>query len=460
MRKHPKLFLWILIVLTLVVVFIDLPKFTINYDSPQLPIINKKISIHRTYPGPHIDISVGKTKIQRDFPFRKGLDLEGGTSVTLRADMRNIPSDKRSSALDAVRVVLERRVNLFGVSEPVIQTGVTNGDYRVTVDLPGVNISQAVGLIGTTAQLSFWEKGASNSAALTNAYLQSLPAGILQTIGPYAVKTTLTGNDLQSSAVTFDSSTGKPQVQLVFTSDGTNKFADITKRNVGEIVAIVLDNQVVEAPRVNQPILTGNAVITGGFTQEQANQLSIELQAGALPVPLSVLQQQSIGATLGTGALQRSLLAGVIGFIIVVIFMTTLYGKLGILASLALGLYSLLILAIFKLIPVTLTLAGIAGFILSIGMAVDANILIFERMKEELRAGKATHVAMELGFSRAWPSIRDSNASTLITSGILYKFGTGIVRGFAVTLAIGVLVSMFSAIVVTRTFLRLFYKTK
>ncbi|HYM65007.1 MAG TPA: protein translocase subunit SecD, partial [Candidatus Sulfotelmatobacter sp.] len=240
-------------------------------------------------------------------------------------------------------------------------------------------------------------------------------------------------------------------------------FAEITQRLIGKRLAIILDNQLIEAPSVNQAILTGDAVITGGFTIDTANQLSTQLNAGALPVPLSVLSSSVIEPTLGASSLGKSLFAGILGFIIIVVFMSFLYGRLGMIASVALTLYTLFVLGIFKLSSITpygitLTLSGIAGFILSIGMAVDANILIFERMKEELRAGKPVVTAIELGFSRAWTSIRDSNISTLITSFVLYEFGTGIVKGFALVLAIGVLVSMFSAVVVTRTFLRLIYK--
>jgi preprotein translocase subunit SecD len=287
--------------------------------------------------------------------------------------------------------------------------------------------------------------------------------GLAEVLGPNPKKTNLSGNDLQSTSVTFDSNTGKPQVQLLFTSDGTKKFADITQRNINKRVAIVLDNEVIEAPTVNQAILSGDAVISGGFTVDTANSLSTELNAGALPISLTSLQSQVVGPTLGLSSLQKSLFAGIIGLIIIVVFMSVLYGRLGIIASVALFLYTLFVLAIFKLSSltpygITLTLSGIAGFILSIGMAVDANILIFERMKEEKRLGKPKQAAIEIGFSRAWTSIRDSNISTLITSVVLYKFGSGIVRGFALVLAIGVLISMFSAIVVTRTFLRIVYK--
>lgn len=425
--KSPRLLFWFIIIIVVFSVLIDLPKFNPNFF-------------------------IGPLHIQRDLSFRRGLDLAGGTSITLRAEVKEIPSSQRNNALEAVKTVIERRINLFGVAEPIVQTATANGDARIIVELAGVSdVAQAIKLIGTTAQLSFWEEGASGSAKTATS---KAPLGITSLFSN-PTKTDLTGRDLQRSSVTFDQNTGKPQVSLVFTNEGSKKFADITKRNVNKIVAIVLDNQVIEAPRVNEIILGGNAVITGNFATEQAKALSIQLNAGALPVPLTILEQHTVGVTLGASSLQKSLFAGILGFIIIVIFMVVLYGRLGILASVALTFYTLFVLALFKLIPITLTLAGISGFILSLGMAVDANILIFERTKEELRQKKTRNVAIELGFLRAWSSIRDSNVSSLITCAILYHFGTGMVRGFAVTLAIGVLLSMFSAIVVTRTFLRM-----
>lgn len=427
--KNPRFLFWFIIVLTVVAVVIDLPRSPLSSG-----------------------ILLGQFRLQKDLAFKKGLDLEGGVSITYKADMSAIAALQRTSALEGAKTIIDKRVNLFGVSEALIQTATVNGEYRIIVELPGVSdINQATALIGTTAQLSFWEAGVASVSAL--------PLGMNETLGPSAQKTNLSGRDLEQTSVTFDQNTGKPQVQLLFNPEGTKKFADITKRNTGKIVAIVLDDQVIEAPRVNEAILGGNAVITGGFTTEQAKALSVALNAGALPVPLSILEQKTIGATLGETSLQKSLSASVLGFLVIVLFMSVLYGRLGILASLALVLYTLFVLALFKLTPVTLTLAGIAGFVLSIGMAVDANILIFERMREEIRRGRSRDAAIELGFSRAWTSIRDSNVSSLITSAILYYFGTGPVRGFALTLAIGVLVSMFSAIVVTRTFLRLVYKS-
>lgn len=440
MKKNPRFLLFFTIVLVIVAIFINFP--------------------------------FGNFPFTKNLTFKKGLDIAGGTSLTYRADMKDILADQKSKALEGVKIVIERRVNLFGVSEPVVQTATGNNDYRIIVELPGVDIKQAKEIIGTTAELSFWEKGASSSAVLLKspediqalvATQSAYPISVVQVLGTYPKKTNLTGSDIKETSVGFDSNTGKPQVQLIFTADGVKKFADITKRNVNKIVAIVLDDMVIEAPRVNQPILSGDAVISGGFTRESATTLSTSLNAGALPVPLIPLQQHAVDATLGSASLTKSLFAGILGIVIIIVFMIVLYGRLGVIASIALVLYTLFVLAIFKLSSltpygITLTLSGIAGFILSIGMAVDANILIFERMKEEKRLGRSNTDAMNLGFSRAWNSIRDSNIASLITSFVLYQFGTGAVRGFALTLAIGVLVSMFSAIFVTRTFLRLVYR--
>ena len=445
MRKNPRYLLWLIIGLTILALFINLPKFS------NIHLANKTFNF-----DPNSIFS--GLKINKTLNFREGLDLKGGTSLILRANMANIPSAQRNDALNSAKTVIENRVNLFGVSEPLVQTSVSNNnDYRIIVEIPGVtDVNQVRSLIGTTAQLSFWAEIASSSA-------KTASPDIINFNGSYFKKTNLTGSDIKQTSVGFSQNTGKPEVQLAFTSAGTKKFADITQKTVGKRLAIILDNQVIEAPTVNQAILGGDAVIEGGFTTDTANQLSTELNAGALPVPLSVLSSSIIQPTLGNTSLTKSLFAGGLGFIIIIIFMTVLYGRLGVIASVALTLYTLFVLGIFKLSSITpygitLTLSGIAGFVLSIGMAVDANILIFERMKEELRQGKPRETAIELGFSRAWTSIRDSNISTLITSSVLYGFGTGMVKGFALVLAIGVLVSMFSAIVVTRTFLRLVYK--
>ncbi len=450
MRQPSPLIVIFISLVTIFAILINLP------NSITLPIKIWEVNNIRLI---NLNTFLSAFDIHRDFSLKKGLDLEGGTSITLRADMSEIPATERNNALDSAREVIERRINFFGVSEPIIQTSQSGNDYRIIVEIPGVtDVNQAVQLIGTTAQLTFWEEGATSSAKFATDSAAVLPLGVMQILGPTAKKTDLTGKDLQKAFVTFNPNTGAPQVQLTFTPEGSKKFAEITKRNVGKIVAIVLDNQLIQAPRVSEPILGGQAEITGQFTTEQAKALQIQLNAGALPVPLSVLEQRSIGASLGNISLQKSFTAGLIGFLVIVIFMVALYGKLGVIASMALTVYTLVTLAIFRLIPVTLTLAGIAGFILSIGIAVDANILIFERMREEMRKGKSNYSALDLGFSRAWASIRDSNIASLITSMILMIFGTGIVRGFALTLAIGVLVSLFSAITVTRTLLRIIFR--
>lgn len=461
MKHHPRTALLFVGILTIIVLVVNLStpaKLNFNLLNPSTL---KPMPVHVQYPGiPFI------TKI-RDLSFRLGLDLQGGSSITLRANMNGIPASERDSALSSAQDVIEKRINFFGVTEPTVQSEKVNNDYRILVDIPGISdVNQAVSLVGKTAKMTFWE-GSGNFPASQSAQIatesamldlkQGRPIGVTQAVGENPKETNLSGSDLKEAAVTFDTS-GQPQVQLTFTADGAKKFADITSNNVGKIVAIALDQQVIEAPRVQQPIVGGNAVITGNFTTQQANDLAIQLNAGALPVSLTVLQEQSIGATLGNSSLAASLIAGVLGFLVIIIFMTVLYGRLGVIASAALIIYSLTVLSLFRLIPVTLTLAGIAGFILSVGIAVDANILIFERMKEELRRGRTLANAIDLGFSRAWPSIRDSNVSSLITSAILFYFGTSIIRGFAVTLALGILVSMFSAIFVTKTFLQVFYK--
>ena len=268
------------------------------------------------------------------------------------------------------------------------------------------------------------------------------------------MNTQLTGKQLDGASVYFDPNTGAPNVSLDFDSEGKDLFADITKRNISKKVAIYLDGYPISVPTVQQEITDGRAIISGAFTLEEAKQLAQRLNAGALPVPITLVSQQTVGASLGEISLQRSLTAGLIGLILVALFMIVIYRLPGVLSVLALGVYGVVVLLLFKGLAVTLTLAGIAGFILSIGMAVDANVLIFERMKEELRAEKPLRTAIDEGFNRAWTSIRDGNISTLITCVILGTFGTSVVQGFAITLGIGVVISMFSAVVISKTFLR------
>lgn len=443
--KRPRLALWFIILLTFLTVAVDLPKAHINFQIGSL-------KIDRLVEHPKIDLMLGKSRVFRDLNPKLGLDLAGGSHIVLEADFSKISQKDRDDALESAKNIIDRRVNTLGVAEPLIQTSKVGGHWRIIVDLPGVqNVEEAIKLIGTTAQLDFRElkvDGQTSSSA----------AAALENF----VSTGLTGRDLKkaSPAPSTQSIKGGWEVQIVFTEEGAKKFEQITTRNLGKPLAIFLDNQFVEAPIVQGSISGGNAVISGNFTADSAKQLAVELNAGALPAPIAVVQQRNVGPTLGSQSIDKSLIAAIIGLASVAVFMAVSYRLAGILADIALLLYTLLVLAIFKLIPVTLSLAGIAGFILSIGMAVDANILIFERIAEEKRWGRDPVTALTLGFKRAWSSIRDSNVSSLITAFILFQFGTGLVKGFALTLAIGILLSMFSAITVTRTFMKFLYARK
>lgn len=439
---NSRFFIWIVAVITALAVLVDMPGFPIPIN---FQVGN--IKIDRKIQRPPLDLNIFGVKFNRDLEIKEGLDLAGGAHLVFQADMSQIAPSDRSSALDSLQGIIERRVNLYGVSEPVVQSSKTGGDYRVIVELAGVtNIGTAIDLVGKTADLTFREATTSGNIATESAY------------GPFTVSTNLTGKDLKIAKPAFKSDTGEPIIQLSFNSEGTQKFAEITRRNVGKQLAIFLDNQLLMAPTIQTAITDGQPIITGSFTADQTKRYTILLNSGALPAPVHVVEQRIVGATLGQESVNKSLIAGAVGLTIVALFMIANYGRLGLFADIALIIYSLLVLALFKLIPVTLTLAGIAGFILSIGMAVDANILIFERMKEEIRWGRNRLAAIELGFTRAFPSIRDSNVSSLITCAILYWFGTGPVRGFAFTLAIGILTSLFTAVTVTRTLLRTFAK--
>jgi protein-export membrane protein SecD len=393
----------------------------------------------------------------QNYAFKLGLDLNGGTELTYRADVSKVVGGDISSAMNTLRNVIERRVNIFGVSEPVVQTeeaGIVSGqkDYRLVVDLPGVtNIDQAIAMIGQTPQLDFMlmRPEAKN---FTQAELAS------STLDQVYESTGLSGQYLSNSSLEFTNSgsgqvSGEPVVALSFNEQGRDLFAKITTEHKGEILAIVLDGQVISAPVIKDTITDGKAVISGTFTADQAKSLVQNLNYGALPVPITLVSSQTIGASLGQDAKAQGVKAGAVGFLLIAIFLIIWYRLPGLLASISLSMYIVLSLTIFKLIPVTLSAAGIAGFILSIGMAVDANILIFERMKEELKRGKTIHDALHEGFTRAWLSIRDSNISSIITAIVLFWLGTAAIKGFALTLGLGVLISMFTAISVSRTFL-------
>ncbi|MBU2564579.1 protein translocase subunit SecD [Patescibacteria group bacterium] len=386
-------------------------------------------------------------------PFRLGLDLQGGTHLVYEADLSNI--DEKQESMDGIRDVIERRVNLYGVAEPIVQINKVKDSYRLIIELPGVkDIHEAINMIGETPYLEFKTE---RSEAETQAILEKQEQGDEEYmyIDPYFVSSELTGRFLKRSQLEFDQTTNMPHIGLEFSKEGGDIFAELTKENVNKRIAIYLDGAPISIPRVSEEITGGKAVISGEFTVSEAKQLAQRLNAGALPVPIVLISQQSIGASLGHDSLTKSLKAAIIGLILVAFFMIFYYRVPGIFAVISLIVYAILILAIFKLIPVTLTLAGIAGFILSVGMAVDANVLIFERMKEEKKAGRDKLSSINEGFKRAWPSIRDGNISTIITAIILYWFGTSIIKGFALTLFFGVLISMFTAIVLTRYLLKL-----
>lgn len=411
---------------------------------------------------PVIDLQLFNQRIYKDFELKQGLDIQGGTQIVLRADMSNIQDQEREIALESARQVILRRVDLYGVNEPVVQSSTIRqangqiGEYRIIVELAGVSDpSQALELIGTTAQLDFRLQGVTPLESTTSA------AALLSSFTP----TQLTGADLKKSTVEFDPQTNTPVVSLEFNPEGTRKFAEITRDNVNGVLGIFLDGYPLMLPTINVPIVDGRAIISGQFGLEEAKSLSIQLNAGALPVPIEVIQQRSIGASLGQESVKSSIIGGVIGVGLVMIFMILVYGWKGFFADMALLCYAVLTIAIYKLFSVTLTLPGIAGMLLSVGMAVDANILIFERMKEELRNGKPFELAMKLGFGRAWDSIKDANLATIFTAFVLinplnlpFLNTSGLVRGFGVTLLIGVLISLFTGVVVTRTLLRLFLK--
>ena len=403
-----------------------------------------KIGLRRLLP-----FYVQQTKF--NVPFHFGLDIQGGTHLVYRADMSAIPGSQQADSIESLRDVVERRINLFGVAEPLVQSEKSGGQSQLVVELAGVrDVNTAIKMIGATPFLDFRE---ARSTADREAILAAQKNHERMNEDPYFVPTELTGRYVKGATLNFNSTSGSPEIGLELTSEGATLFGEITKRNIGKQLAIYLDGAPISAPTVREEITGGKASISGNFTPESGKELVGRLNAGALPVPITLIAQQSIGASLGQESLDRSLFAGLIGFLAVAVFMIVWYRVPGIMAVLALLLYLGISLAVFKLVPVTLTVAGIAGVILSVGMAVDANILIFERMKEELRRGKQFEEAVREGFARAWTSIRDSNVSSLITSVILYWFGSSMVRGFALTLGIGILISMFSAISVTRTLL-------
>jgi len=381
-------------------------------------------------------------------PWRLGLDLIGGSHLVYNVDLSKVSGSDQDSVLNGLRDVIERRVNLFGVSEPQVFVAKSGNDSNLVVELAGIkDTAQAIQQIGETPLLDFREVEQNSSTS-------SLQDGTSTEF----IQTNLTGRYITSAQLTFDPNTQAPQVSISFNDEGGKIFEMMTEKNVGKPLAIFLDGSLVEMPTVQEKISGGQAVITGRFTLNDAKTLVERFNAGALPAPITLISQQTISPTLGSDSLKKAIIAGITGTLIVMLFMLAYYRFFGIFAVVALLLYVFLTLGVFKIIPITLSLAGLAGFILTIGMAVDANILIFERIKEELKKGFSRTSAIEEGFRRAWPSIRDSNTSTIITAIILYFFTSSFVQGFALTLLIGVLVSMFSAITTTRLLLKVFVK--
>jgi len=400
--------------------------------------------------------------------FKLGLDLQGGVQLLYQADLSAVAEEERIETMAGLRDVIERRVNLFGVREPIVQIQGT----RLIVELAGViDPAEAVREIGKTPFLEFKEeRSEEESQAILSKYeelkdktleeIYEVPDWQLALEDPYFKSTVLTGRYLKKAEVRFDQTTYQSLVLLEFDSEGAKIFEELTEKNIGKVLAIYIDNIPISQPVVQDKISGGKAQITGNFTAEEARALARNLNAGALPAPITLVSQQSVGPTLGKISLDQSLKAGSLGFLVIILFMVAFYRLPGLLASLALLVYVVLVLSIFKLVPVTLTLAGIGGFILSIGMAIDANILIFSRMREELRSGKNFSQSVEEGFNRAWSAIRDGNLTTLIVAAILFGFGTSFIKGFATTLSLGILTSMFSAIIITKNFLRCFVATK
>lgn len=448
----------------LIVMIIALVAFSLWTD------LSKNISI----PNPLND----KMLVNRNTDIRLGLDLRGGLQTLLQADVADCNSVKPED-LQTSRQILENRANALGVSEITMQTA---GNCRIVAEFPGIsNPEEVVASLQQTALLEFVDAGAtplSIGATVATDYGQTSAtqptptpatasatpsantAGAATAPAPATVyHTVMTGAALNTVGVQVGSKPGTYQISFTLKSDFTKIFADYTTTHVGQILAIVLDKKVISSPSIQTAITGGDGSITGSFTSAEANSLAVQLRYGSLPVPVKVVESRTVGATLGEDSVRKSLTAGAIGLAVVILFMAFYYRLPGVIADLALVTYALISFMLFKMIPITLTLPGIAGFILSIGMAVDANVLIFERLKEELRAGRTLSQAIDLGWSRAWPSIRDSNSSTLITCLILYvfgnSFGASMVKGFSINLALGVIVSLFTAIIVTRTYLHL-----
>jgi len=435
-KKSLARLLFLIFFLTCLAAFIALPKQIGNWQKPALDFY---------FFGQHI---------YKDYELKQGLDIQGGMQVTLRANMDNLPAEDHASALESAREIIARRIDLYGVGESTIRTARQDQDYRLVVELPGIDDpAQALQLLGSTAQLSFRLQTPLDETLTATASAETFLNSFSET--------GLTGKQLKRAMAQLDPQSGRPTIALEMNAEGRELFAQVTKAHMGEVLAIFIDDVPLMMPVISATILDGRAVITGDFTVEEAKNLSIQLNAGALPVAIEVLEQKSIGASLGADSIAQSVRAGLIGLALLMVFMVIIYGWLGVAADLSLLIYAVLTLALYKVFGVVLTLPGIAGLILTIGMAVDANILIFERMKEELRAGSAYDKAMELGFGRAWDSIKDANLASILTALVLINplnwsllNTSGAVRGFGMTFLLGTLLSLFTGVVVSRLLLR------
>lgn len=426
------------------------------------------------YPKPYNDLVDKYNLSLPHFPeteFRLGLDLKGGVHLQYEADLSQIDERERDDVMEGLKDVIERRVNIFGVTEPVIQI---YGSNRIAVDLPGMeSIEDAIAWIGETPLLEFAEERPREEIERIiqkREELQGLSFEEMQEVEDWYIafedfyqKTELTGRYLEKAELSFNQTTYAPVIELQFDSEGTKLFEEITERNIGKTLAIYLDGESiidmgdgsVYAPMVNEKISGGKAIITGQTDINVAKLIVQRLNQGSLPVPLGEpIVQKKVGPTLGAISLENAVLAGMYGLIAILCFLIIFYKLPGLLASISLIIYCMILLALIKLIPVTLTLAGIGGIVLSIGMAVDANILIFSRMREELKQSKDLLLSVENGFSRAWSSIRDGNLTTLIVAFILYFLGTSFIKAFAFTLILGILISIFSAMVISKLFIQ------
>jgi len=428
MKKKKRIWLRLFVILVLLIpaILVDLPNFKVEIPKPT-------VKTDKNAPYVHLGVSGTLYTINNDVNLKRGLDLQGGSRLVYVADLSKIADEDKVNAMDSLKRVIENRINAFGVAEPLVQTTKSGNEYRLAVEMPGLqNTSEAMNLIGKTAKLEFKEYANEGFVA-----------------------TDLTGKDLKRADVVFDQNTGDPYISIEFNSEGAKKFEALTGRNVGKPLGISLDNEIISAPNVNEKIAGGNAQITGQFEFEEARALAVQLNAGALPAPISLIEQKTIEATLGQEAVNKSLVAGIIGIIVVSLFMIIYYRLLGVIAVIGLAVYLILSLSVFKIIGVTITMGGIAAFILDIGMSMETDVLVFERIREELRQGRNLIVAIRVGFQKAWPSIRDANFVSLVIAAILYWRGQSNIRGFALVLAIGIFIGLFTTLVGTRTFLEL-----